>query len=144
MQVQIRDLQTLPVDEPLLADAARAARAAAGGSLDAVEIAIVDDRRIRAVNRAYRNSDYATDVIAFEAEDDPAGRSGEVIVSAQTAQRQAGQAGHSLQAELCLLVAHGVLHVLGYEDYDERSRAAMDELQESVLATLRERLDRHE
>ncbi len=140
----MRDLQTLPIDEALLADAARAALAVAGGSLDAVEIAIVDDRRIREVNRTYRNSDYATDVIAFEAEDEPGGRSGEVIVSAQTAQRQAAEAGHSLQAELCLLVAHGVLHVLGYEDYDERSRTVMNELQEQVLATLRERLDRHE
>jgi len=144
MQVQIRDLQTLPVDEPLLADAARAALAVARGRLDAVDIAIVDDGRIRALNRAYRNSDCATDVIAFEAEDDPTGRSGEVIVSAQTARRQAAAAGHSLQAELCLLVAHGVLHVLGYEDYDERSRATMDALQERALAALRERLDRHE
>ena len=144
MQVQIRDLQTLPIDQPLLAEAARAALVVAGSSLDAVEIAVVDDRRIREVNRAYRNSDYATDVIAFEAEDEPGGRSGEVIVSAQTARRQAAEAGHSLQAELCLLVAHGVLHVLGYEDYDERSRAVMNELQERVLATLWERLDRHE
>ncbi len=144
MQVQIRDLQTLPTDRNLLGDAARAALAVAGGALDALDIAIVDDRRIREINRAYRNSDYATDVIAFEAEDGPAGRCGEVIVSAQTALRQATEAGHSLQAELCLLVAHGVLHVLGYEDYDRHSRATMNQLQQRVLAMLGERLDRHE
>lgn len=141
MQVEIRDLQALPVDRDLLAEAARLALDVAGGSLDAVAIAIVDDRRIREVNRSYRNSDSPTDVIAFEAEDGPEGRSGEVIISAETAARQAREVGHSLQAELCLLVAHGVLHVLGYEDYDQASRATMEELQQEVLAALQSRLD---
>lgn len=144
MQVEIRNLQDLPVDEELLADAARLALEVAGGDLDAVAIAIVDDRRIREVNRAYRNSDFPTDVIAFEAEDEPGGRAGEVIVSAQTAARQAPEAGHSLQAELCLLVAHGVLHVLGYEDYDDDARARMNALQDEVLARLHQRPARHD
>lgn len=144
MQVEIRNLQELPIDEDLLAEAARLALEAAAGDLDAVAVAIVDDRRIREVNRAYRNSDFPTDVIAFEAEDEPEGRTGEVIVSAQTAARQAEEVGHSLQAELCLLVAHGVLHVLGFEDYDARSRAAMDALQQEVLAALHERLPGHD
>ena len=68
----------------------------------------------------------------------------EPAICAETAARQAQEVGHSLQAELCLLVAHGVLHVLGYEDYDEASSATMDALQQGVLARLRERLARHE
>lgn len=144
MQVEIRNLQDLPIDEDLLADAARLALAIGGGELDGVAIAIVDDRRIREVNRAYRNSDFPTDVIAFEAEDEPEGRAGEVIVSAQTAAGQAQEAGHSLQAELCLLVAHGVLHVLGYEDYDDDARARMNALQDEVLARLHPRPARHD
>lgn len=144
MHVEIRNLQALPVDEDLLTTAARLTLELAGGALDTVAIALVDDRRIRAVNRDCRNSDFPTDVIAFEAEDGPEGRVGEVIISAQTAQRQAQEAGHSLEAELGLLVAHGVLHVLGYEDYDDDARARMNDLQDEVLARLRERLTRHE
>jgi len=144
MDVEIRNLQALPVDEDLLTTTARLTLELAGGDLDTVAIALVDDRRIRAVNRDWRNSDFPTDVIAFEAEDGPEGRAGEVIISGQTAQRQAQEAGHSLQAELCLLVAHGVLHVLGYEDYDDDARARMNDLQDEVLARLRERLARHE
>lgn len=144
MDVEIRNLQALPVDEDLLTTAACLTLELAGGDLDTVAIALVDDRRIRAVNRDWRNSDFPTDVIAFEAEDGPEGRAGEVIISGQTAQRQAQEAGHSLQAELCLLVAHGVLHVLGYEDYDDDARARMNDLQDEVLARLRERLARHE
>ncbi|MGD9498267.1 MAG: rRNA maturation RNase YbeY [Armatimonadota bacterium] len=144
MRVQIRNLQTLPVDEALLADAARATLRVAGGELGAAEIAIVDDRRIRAVNREYRNCDLPTDVIAFEAEDGPAGRVGEIIISAETADRQAQEAGQSLQAELCLLVAHGVLHALGYEDHNEPARARMRALQERALESVAERLSQHE
>ncbi len=144
MRVEIRNLQSLAIHEELLADAAREALRVAGGALDAVDIAVVDDRRIRDVNRRFRNRDSATDVIAFEAEDEPGRRAGEVIVSAETAGRQAREVGHSLQAELCLLIAHGVLHVLGHEDYDDRSRADMDGLQQRVLAALGERLAQYE
>lgn len=141
MEVEIRDLQTLPVDRPLLQDAAEEAFRIGGGVLDAVSIVIVDDPRIRQINRSYRGTDATTDVIAFEAEDEPGQRSGEVIVSADTAARQAQEYGHSLNTELCLLVAHGVLHVLGYEDYDDAARAKMEQLQEQVLIRLAGRIE---
>ncbi|MBD3291822.1 MAG: rRNA maturation RNase YbeY [Armatimonadia bacterium] len=142
MEVVIRDLQSLPVDVPLLEAVAReaagvgvqAADAPADCPPDAISIAIVDDARIRELNRSYLGRDTTTDVIAFEAEDEPDRRAGEVIVSAETALRQADEYGHSHQRELCLLVAHGVLHVLGYEDYDEGARARMLELGERALA----------
>lgn len=140
MQIEIRNLQNLPIDETLLATAAREALRVAEGDLDAVEIALVDDARITDLNRRFLGRDYATDVIAFEAEEEPERRAGQVIVSVETAQRQAREVGHSLHAELCLLVAHGVLHVLGYEDYDERSRGRMDRLQQQVLTMLEGRL----
>ncbi len=144
MDVLIRDLQTLPVDEDMLTRAAEVAArvglsapdSPAEGPPDAVSIAIVDDQRIRRVNQSYRGTDATTDVIAFEAEDEPDRRSGEVIVSADTARRQAEEYGHSLSTEMCLLVAHGVLHVLGYEDYDADARARMDALQQQILDTL--------
>jgi probable rRNA maturation factor len=144
MEVLIRDLQSHPLDEALLRDAAMQAAhvgieadAAPSGTLpDTVSVAIVDDDRIREINRSFRGTDATTDVIAFEAEDEPDRVAGEVIVSADTARRQAEEYGHSLQRELCLLVAHGVLHVLGYEDYDADARERMMALQEQALERL--------
>jgi len=141
MELLIRDLQSLPVDVPLLEAAAReAARvgvrapdAPTDSPPDTVSVAIVDDARIRELNRRYLGRDTTTDVIAFEAEDEPDRRAGEVIVSADTALRQAEEYGHSHQRELCLLVAHGVLHVLGYEDYDDDARTRMLELGEHAV-----------
>ena len=144
MEVLVRDLQSLPVDEELLARAAREAARAGVSAHDApadtlpdsIGIAIVDDARIRGLNSSYLGIDGVTDVIAFEAEDEPDLRAGEVIVGADTAARQAEEFGHSLQRELCLLVAHGVLHVLGYEDYDDAARARMLELGERAVRAL--------
>lgn len=136
MRVDIRNLQAETIDEDLVAEAAQRALSAGKGQLDAVEIALVDDARIIELNRRFLGRDGPTDVIAFEAEPGPQGRSGEVIVSVQTAQRQSREAGHSLQREVSLLVAHGVLHVLGYRDDDGVSRAAMDRLQQKVLDQL--------
>lgn len=146
MEVLVRNLQGLPVDAELLARAAReavragisAGDAPTDTSPDTLSIAIVDDPRIRELNLSYLGRDVPTDVIAFEAEDEdePELRSGEVIVSADTAARQADELGHSLQRELCLLVAHGVLHVLGYEDYDDAARARMLDLGEQAVLTM--------
>ncbi len=144
MEVLVRNLQALPVDEELLVRAAQeagrvgiaAADAPSHHLPDSIGIAIVDDRRISELNLTFLGRDGPTDVIAFEAEDEPESRSGEVIVSAETALRQAAEYGHSLERELSLLVSHGVLHVLGYEDYDDEARARMNDLSERVLAAL--------
>ncbi len=144
MEVVIRDLQDHPLDEQLLRDAAmqaalvgiEAGDAPSDCLPDTVSVAIVDDDRIREINRSFRETDATTDVIAFEAEDEPDRVAGEVIVSADTARRQAAEYGHSPQRELCLLVAHGMLHVLGYEDYDEDARERMMALQEEALRRL--------
>ncbi len=144
MKVEIRNLQALAVDEGLLGEAAQAALELAGGALDALSLALVDDARIQALNVRYRNVDAPTDVIAFEADDQPDGSAGEVIISVETAARQAGEAGHCLEREMCLLVAHGVLHVLGYEDADPEGAAQMHGLQDKVLAELEEPLQRYE
>lgn len=134
----------MSIDESLLRDAAIQAAAIGVDAPDAVShrvpdavsIAIVDDDRIREINRSFRGTHATTDVIAFEAEDEPDRVAGEVIVSIDTAARQAEEYGHSLLRELCLLVAHGMLHVLGYEDYDDEARARMMTLQEKALERL--------
>jgi len=142
MEIEIRDLQTAATDHGMLRRAAELALREGGGELDRLSVALVDDPRIEQVNRAFRNRTGPTDVIAFEAEVEAGESAGEVIISVETAQRQAGEAGHGLQRELCLLMAHGVLHVLGYDDESEAGAEQMGRLQETVLTRLEESPDR--
>ncbi len=80
------------------------------GSFSAV---LVSDRRMREFNRRYRRKSGATDVLSFPLEEN--GYLGDVVISAETARRQARELGHGLQTELQLLLLHGVLHLMGYD-----------------------------
>jgi probable rRNA maturation factor len=76
-------------------------------------IAIVSDRRMRALNRQFRGKDYATDVLSFPSEE--RGFMGDIVIAEGVAKRQARDGGHSVQAELRVLSLHGLLHLLGYD-----------------------------
>ncbi len=105
-----------------------------------VNLIVIDDRRIRQLNREYRGRNRSTDVLAFNLDepDDPGGMFGEVYVSAEAADRQAREYGCSFSQELLRLAAHGWLHLLGYRDDTETSRAAMASRQEDYLRRLQE------
>ena len=68
---------------------------------------------MRALNRAYRRKDYATDVLSFPAGAPPA--LGDLVIATGVAKRQAREAGQSYQTELRVLALHGLLHLLGYD-----------------------------
>ena len=100
--------------------------------LGAVELSILlcTDGLIQSLNRDYRGLDSPTDVLSFaqrEGEDgdpdDPI--LGDVVISVDTAQRQAAMHGHSLETELEVLLVHGVLHLLGYDHIDESDALRM-------------------
>lgn len=74
---------------------------------------LVSDRRMREFNRRYRRKSGATDVLSFPLEEN--GYLGDVVISVETARRQARKLGHGLQTELQLLLLHGVLHLMGYD-----------------------------
>jgi len=85
-----------------------------------VGVWFVDDPTIRRLNRRYRNADEATDVLAFPLSDSSERQEsgvliGDVVISLPTAGRQARALGHSLEAELALLLIHGVLHLLDFD-----------------------------
>ncbi len=99
-----------------------------------VGIALVSDARMRVLNRSYRRKDYATDVLSFPADPDPAPARGprplgDLVIATGVATRQAREAGHSIQTELRILALHGLLHLLGYdhEDADDKGRMARTE-----------------
>lgn len=126
----------------------RAVRAtlACEGVQDPVEVSVVltDDAGIRALNRAYRQEDRATDVLAFPQPGSPERPQplGDVVISVERAVEQAREAGWSLEEELELLAVHGTLHLLGYEDEDAAARARMEQRQEEILRRLRRRKGR--
>jgi probable rRNA maturation factor len=95
---------------------------------------------MRALNRSYLGIDAPTDVLAFPASElDPeTGRRylGDVLLSLPRAERQAKDAGHGLEAELQLLVVHGVLHLLGYDHASPDEKARMWAAQAEVLGRL--------
>jgi probable rRNA maturation factor len=108
----------------------------------AMTIAIVPDGRVQQLNRRYRGTDSATDVLSFRS--DERGYLGDVVIAAGLARRQARQAGHSFQHELRVLALHGLLHLLGYDHERDAGRMARVEARLRLRGGLREGLiERH-
>jgi probable rRNA maturation factor len=100
-----------------------------------LSFAVTDDAGIRAVNRASLGHDYATDVLAFPMESEPV-LEGEVLLSAETARREADRRGHPAYHELLLYAVHGVLHLMGHDDHGSAGRRRMRRAERAALAAL--------
>ncbi|MFN3190965.1 MAG: rRNA maturation RNase YbeY [Aureliella sp.] len=99
-------------------------------------IAIVDDSTIHRINREHLNHDWPTDVISFVFDADDHSVNGEVIASYDTAVRLAAQAGWPTSDELLLYIAHGLLHLVGFDDIDEEDRLKMRNAEMRLLTDL--------
>ena len=86
---------------------------AIGKSETSATIAFVSDKRIRELNRQFRDVDKATDVLSFPAEEES--NLGDVAVSVDTAVMQAKENGLTLDEEIAQLILHGFLHLCGYD-----------------------------
>ena len=106
----------------IAAFARRVLRACGTGSqpvrIDELSIAFVDDATMRALNRKFRRKNKTTDVLTFP---------DEIVISLDQARRQARNERHSLATEVRYLIAHGVLHALGYDH--EADRGEMNALE---------------
>jgi probable rRNA maturation factor len=85
-----------------------------------ISILLLDDPQIRALNREYREKDKPTDVLSFPMLDETSGNVqpqllGDIVISVETAEKQARNRKCSLYKELCILLIHGMLHLLGYD-----------------------------
>jgi probable rRNA maturation factor len=118
---------------------ARWAPASARGD---VSIAVVSDRRMRALNRQFRGKDAATDVLSFPATQMPGVSTflGDIVIASGVATRQAREAGHSVGTELKVLALHGLLHLLGYDHEADGGKMARAEARLRKKAGLREGL----
>jgi probable rRNA maturation factor len=118
-----------------LARTAARALAAVGRPGGTVDVAIVNDAEIRRLNTRYRGIGRRTDVLAFplETPDAPDQLVGQIVVSADTARRQARRLRVPLVVELDLLVTHGTLHLVGYDDRDPVEADLMHRRERDIL-----------
>lgn len=124
--VSIANQQTeVAVDEASLIAASRQILHDAGFRRGELSIAIVDDETMHALNRQYLNHDYPTDVLSFPLECKADWLEGEIIISADTAAREAAEVGWEAGTEMLLYVVHGTLHLIGHDDHDPVARQAM-------------------
>jgi probable rRNA maturation factor len=107
-------------------------------SSETVELSVllVDDFAITGLNLQYRGKDRPTDVLSFYQAESQAERGdllGDVVISVDTAKRQADERGKNLDEEMDLLLAHGILHLLGYTDYTDDSARCMHERAAEII-----------
>jgi probable rRNA maturation factor len=136
--------QSIPVNtKPLLLAGERALHAE-GAPAAEVSLLLTDDETIHALNRNYRHQDKPTDVLSFAQRDhlpdapstpepfDTPELLGDVVISVETAERQARQHGTSLDEELALLTVHGILHLLGFDDMTDQGAEEMQEKERAL------------
>ncbi|MFZ8859343.1 MAG: rRNA maturation RNase YbeY [Thermocrinis sp.] len=127
------------VESKLLSKIAHRALEVLGLSKVELSIALVSDAQIKRLNKLYRNKDKPTDVLSF-----PIGEKvedwlilGDIVISVDTAKRQAKELGHSLEEELKRLLVHGLVHLLGYDhELGGEEEKKFFELEEFVLREL--------
>ncbi len=149
----------LPPEERLEDTVVRALAAAEAAPGSSVSVVIAGDEVVRELNQKHRGLDETTDVLAFsfahegDYYGDPGGRPssiedmpdfalppgqkeplGEVVVSYPQAQRQASAAGRSVHREMAALLAHGALHLMGYDHMEPGEEAAMRALEERIMS----------
>lgn len=117
-----------------------------------VSFLIVDDEGIRDINREHRGIDRATDVLSFPIVDMSEGKVisnsgdfdldenllllGDIVISIETAHRQAEEYAHSFDREMAFLATHGMFHLLGYDHEKEDEEKRMMDKQEKVLSMI--------
>jgi rRNA maturation RNase YbeY len=104
-----------------------------------LSLVLVSDREMRALNRRWRGRDRSTDVLSFAQREGPGGAPdgvlGDVVISVDTARRQAAERGSTLAREADRLLIHGLLHLLGYDH--ERSEAEARRMRRRELSLAR-------
>ena len=112
-----------------------------------ISVTLVDDERIREMNRDFREIDRSTDVLSFPLGADGVydihpgnglAQLGDIVISLEHAARQAEEYGHSLEREVGYLTVHSMMHLLGYDHVNNEEEAAvMRSHEEAVMTKLR-------
>ena len=102
-----------------------------------LSVVIGDDAFIAELNQQWRAKDGPTDVLSFPQDGADGPLLGDVVISVETAARQAADQGHDLDTELQVLLVHGLCHLLGHDHHDLEETAAMRRAERELLEALR-------
>lgn len=134
------DVASFPIEG--LAEAAQAALEAADWGEWELSLLLCDDAFIGPLNEQWRGKEGPTDVLSFPQLDHDAGVPaepdllGDVVISLDTARRQADELGHTVDEELKVLVVHGIAHLLGHTHAEDGDRARMLALEARLLGAI--------
>ena len=143
MEILISNNQTqYPVDISQLQSQINQVLEKLGETQSELSLLMTDDAEIQELNRTYRDLDKATDVLSFPQDEDAVNESGDallgdVVISVETAARQAEEHHLSFNEELILLAIHGILHLLGYDhERSPQDARIMQDKTQAVFETL--------
>lgn len=115
-----------------------------------INLILVDSEEIHKINKEYRNKDYVTDVISFEAErdefdmDEDSDYAGDIFLCIDKVYEQALNYGHSVEREFAFLLCHGILHLHGYDHISHDEEEEMFKAQDEILNKLGYKREKHE
>ncbi len=116
------------------------------GKTVSIDIVFTDDEEIKRLNNSYRGQDKPTDVLSFALFADSFDKNifigdeislGEVIISVETAKKQADDNNIALEEEIKFLLCHGILHLMGFTHPDEESLEALLKIQNNILTAIK-------
>ena len=141
IEVEIEDdawRAALPAAQALAVRAAEAALSRAQDDLAVADVVILlaDDEVVRDLNARFRGQDRPTNVLSFPAPPNPEGHLGDIALAFGVCAREAEAQGKGIGDHLQHLVAHGALHLLGYDHTDDADAEEMEGLERVILAGL--------
>ena len=142
--IEVQNLQKrVPIDDLPIGEWATRALALLHIENAELSVVVLDDDQIRELNRTYLERDKPTNVISFPQQegDGPLGEHlGDVVISAETAAREAQDAGMSARERMLELLVHGICHLTGYdhERGTEEEAREMEEAEERLVREIRE------
>lgn len=105
-----------------------------------INLRFVSIKKIKELNRIYRNRDLATDILSFSLDDEIQG--GDIVISYKEVQAQAKKWQISTTDAACILLVHGILHLAGYEHTKTADRAKMEKAEETILVKVGLKIER--
>ena len=141
MNIELTNLATANCDEGKIKDVARYSLERLGIHPDSeLSISLVEESEMSSLHLQWMDEPGATDVLSFPMDEmkpnsaaDGPGVLGDIVLCPSYAEKQAKEAGHSLQEELELLTVHGVLHLLGYDHRESEEQRVMFSMQDEYL-----------
>jgi probable rRNA maturation factor len=136
IDIEIEDPRWAAVLDAEVLVRAAAEAATAGERGDGVVILLTDDATVQDLNARFRAKDMPTNVLSFPAPQNPERHLGDVALAYETCAREAAEQQKPLAHHLQHLVAHGVLHLVGYDHETDAEAEAMEALEREILGGL--------